>query len=312
MIGRDFFKIIGYNINLCSGDSMHNNQTLVRELIRNIQVEVREAGHIRCPATWRDIDYVPDYNKLYLIEDGAGWINVDGRDYYPTAGQLVVMPIGVRQSFSYTSQDNTYLKYWTHFTARVGEADFFQFVRCPVLLNVPDFGEAAHLFRGLAECFASDAPDMQLMAKCYLYQILAQLVRAVGEENLTAVRGGEMARLATVLQYIDSHLADNITVEQLAGEMYLHPNYFIRLFKSGIGVSPIHYLNRKRLDRAKQLLANSSLSVSQIAEMVGFASASYFSKIFRQKMNLSPSEYREQCAGTDGPDTRNNTSIPNG
>jgi AraC family transcriptional regulator, arabinose operon regulatory protein len=95
-----------------------------------------------------------------------------------------------------------------------------------------------------------------------------------------------------VLQYIEAHLTDNLTVEELAQIAHFHPNYFIQLFKNFTGNSPIQYINRVRLEKAKHLLTMTELNVSAIADAVGLE-LSYFSRMFREHNGVSPTAYRE-------------------
>src|SRR5690606_31222368 len=90
---------------------------------------------------------------------------------------------------------------------------------------------------------------------------------------------------------IDDHLADNMTLEDLARIAYLHPNYFISMFKNTIGCSPIQYVNMKRLETAKKLLAQTDIQVADIAASVGMQNH-YLSRLFKQHIGISPTRYR--------------------
>ena len=98
----------------------------------------------------------------------------------------------------------------------------------------------------------------------------------------------------SVLKYIEKHLDDKLTIEQLSDVMHLHPNYFIRHFKSFFGVSPIRFINNMRMEKAKQLLSESDMSVAQIAKLVGTDDIFYFSKQFKKYNGYAPTEYRHK------------------
>jgi transcriptional regulator GlxA family with amidase domain len=103
----------------------------------------------------------------------------------------------------------------------------------------------------------------------------------------------EATRIHTILQYIHDHLHERLSLELLAKQIHIHPNYFIRFFKEAVGVSPIQYITTLRVDKAKNLLENPELTIREVAEAVGIP-WSHFSKVFHRKTGQSPSEYRSQ------------------
>lgn len=75
----------------------------------------------------------------------------------------------------------------------------------------------------------------------------------------------------------------------------MNPDYLGSLFKDAMHCSITMYIQQKRLDQAKNMLENTELPISQIAELVGYDNLSYFSKLFRQKVGCQPGEYRKGC-----------------
>lgn len=99
---------------------------------------------------------------------------------------------------------------------------------------------------------------------------------------------------ALAKRYIDANYAKNITLDVLAEITHINKFYLAHSFTECMGQSPINYLTEKRLDASKQLLANSNLSVAQVASNTGFSSQSYFSQIFKKKVGITPQQYRKQ------------------
>lgn len=97
----------------------------------------------------------------------------------------------------------------------------------------------------------------------------------------------------TVCQYIDEHLSSEITRSELAGLVYMNPDYLGTLFKEEMGCSMTMYIQQRRLDQAKMLLRETEMPISKVAETVGYDNISYFSKLFRQKIGCQPGEYRK-------------------
>ena len=98
---------------------------------------------------------------------------------------------------------------------------------------------------------------------------------------------------AAVRRYIDLHFKEPLTLDQLADEAHMNKYYLSHAFKREYGVSPINYMITKRIEESKYLLAETDLSMSQIAQLLGFSSLSYFSQVFRRTQAVTPMEYRQ-------------------
>ncbi len=96
-----------------------------------------------------------------------------------------------------------------------------------------------------------------------------------------------------VRRYIDNHFKENLTLEQLAGLAHLNKYYLAHAFRREFGVSPINYLISRRIEESRFLLRETDHSISQIAQILGFSSLSYFSQSFRRLEGVSPVEYRK-------------------
>lgn len=95
-----------------------------------------------------------------------------------------------------------------------------------------------------------------------------------------------------VFKYIDENYKENITSAVAAEELYMNINYFCRKFKMHFGHCFTDYLCMHRIEKSKVLLRGSQLPISEIASRVGFNSFSYYSKMFREYVGMTPSEYR--------------------
>jgi AraC-like DNA-binding protein len=98
--------------------------------------------------------------------------------------------------------------------------------------------------------------------------------------------------LIRVREYIGGHLGENIELETLAGIAGLSKWHFARAFKQSVGTPPHFYLLQRRLERAQQLLAETDLSLAQIALRIGFSDQSHFSRRFRMFVGMTPRSFR--------------------
>jgi YesN/AraC family two-component response regulator len=114
------------------------------------------------------------------------------------------------------------------------------------------------------------------------------------EPNSDAViNKGSFNRFIQVLDYIDKNIDKPISLKDMADEVSIHPNYFSDLFMKHIGERPISYLTKKRLEKVQVLLATTGRSVKDIAISSGFHDTDYFYRIFKKKVNLTPTQYRK-------------------
>lgn len=95
-------------------------------------------------------------------------------------------------------------------------------------------------------------------------------------------------------EYIEQHLHENLSRTVLANEVYLSEDYVSKIFAKSTGMSITSYIANRRIQKAKEYLENSSLPVSKIAVEVGYCNFSYFSKIFREIVGVTPNEYRSK------------------
>jgi AraC family transcriptional regulator len=100
------------------------------------------------------------------------------------------------------------------------------------------------------------------------------------------------ARLKQVLDYIEAHFDQQTHLSDLAETASMSPFYFARLFKNSVGVSPHKYVMTRRIERAKELLKRSSMSVLEIGVRVGYLDAKHFRVIFHREAGVSPNKFR--------------------
>lgn len=114
-----------------------------------------------------------------------------------------------------------------------------------------------------------------------------------GGQALMELRNGlSPERRRRVLEFIEANIADPITLTALANVAALSPHHFVRSFRAAMGVTPVRYVWNQRIQRAKTLLADRSLSLLEIALSSGFKSASHFATAFKQATGKTPSAYR--------------------
>lgn len=104
--------------------------------------------------------------------------------------------------------------------------------------------------------------------------------------------------VARAKQFITEHQTEELSLEQVANAVHTSKFYFCKMFKKATGINFTDYLSRVRTERAKNLLLNPNLRVSEIAYEVGFQSLTHFNRVFKRILGRSPTDYRGQLART--------------
>lgn len=144
-----------------------------------------------------------------------------------------------------------------------------------------------------------DEPGERLLASSLAHEIVDHaLLNQVGLRQGLRLKGGLAPSLRRQLvDYIEAHLDQPITLGELALRCNLSEYHFARMFRASFGLPPHQYLLARRLHRACQLLRLGVMPLGEIALLCGFASASHFSNRFRQAVGATPGEYRSAIRG---------------
>jgi len=122
-------------------------------------------------------------------------------------------------------------------------------------------------------------------------------VNESGLPCVTRIRGGLPEwQQKKLTQYIEEHLAEDVSLSSLAELVHLSPYHFSRAFKQSFNMPPHRYLTNQRIERAKSLLAARKLSVTEIGLDVGFSETSSFTSAFRKVTGETPTDYRRRLA----------------
>jgi len=115
-----------------------------------------------------------------------------------------------------------------------------------------------------------------------------------------------------VVQYIEEHLTDTITVDELASLTKLSKTYFSRIFKTSFNESPYSYVLRRRMELAKDLIVGTNAALSEIALDCGMSDQAHLCKTFKKVFGTTPKYWRRPSLGTDGTFERKSASSVRG
>ncbi len=151
--------------------------------------------------------------------------------------------------------------------------------------------------RSLTAELESNQLNSRLFAETLAIALSIHLLRHYCEHSQPLreyTTGLPQRKLQQAIEYINEHLAENLSIEAISDELEMSQYHFSRLFKQSVGESPYQYVMQQRVLQAESLLKNTSLSVAAIASTVGFANQNQLTIQFRKFTGTTPSNYRKQ------------------
>lgn len=259
-------------------------------LISNLNVTVNNGGFISIhPKTPWSIDlHTFNQNKFYCVTEGSCTITIQGKTYVGHKGDWFFIPANTPHCYE-KDTSCVFEKYWMHFDVYPTSTDLFSLLELPYFVRADQ--EAMEIFELYAKTVDRSITDVLRIKSCALL-LFAKYIE-LARKSQVSVKSSSDERLDDVLRYINDNLDKPISNEELARMCHLHPNHFIRFFKTNTGQTPSYYIKCRRMDTAKRLLEESDLNISEITERMGFEDISYFSKQFRSFYAMSPREYRK-------------------
>lgn len=115
--------------------------------------------------------------------------------------------------------------------------------------------------------------------------------------DFTGIKHVDVIHKATA--YIKQHYAGKLTLDEVAGHVYLSKSYLSKIFKEELHCNFASYINNLRVEKSKILLMDHSINLVDLASMVGFEDQSYFTKVFKRIVGVSPGKYRENRGGSN-------------
>ena len=148
---------------------------------------------------------------------------------------------------------------------------------------------------GRSDALQAALTQLESADTCELFlEQLKQVITDCGQANIILRKIGRKEIRETV-QFLYSHYNENITLDQLADNACMSRTYFCKVFKEEVGSSYTDFLNKIRIEQAKQLLCKSNLHTREIADRTGFPDYRYFCRLFKQQTGKTCGEYRKSC-----------------
>ncbi len=272
-----------------------NYITIMMKHFEHMNIEVAAGAEtVLNASSVKDREDVYDCNRFLFVKAGEGVLIVQDKEIPLVKGMFCAILSGTPHRVALEPNENLTVQ-WCHFRSSYEDRDLYRTLKIPFHIQLTDVNEASALFDRLFEELAEDRLTSRLRIKAIMLELISLYLDNLPIGSKEGTPTEDLQKIDLVLQYIDNHLDDNITVESLAKQVYLHPNYFIVFFKGILGYSPIQYVNQRRMEIAKGLLLLPECNVSTVASRVGMQ-IYYFSRMFKAHTGLTPSRYRKQAA----------------
>lgn len=283
--------------------------TIMMKHLEHMQIEVAAASETEVdPSSLKEREITYDCDRFLFVKEGEGRLIVQGKEIPLVKGMFCILLSGMAHRIA-VEPDASLTLQWCHFRGIYGDRDLYRTLKLPFYLQLSDFESTSALFNKLIEEMVRENLTSRLRIKAYMLELISVFLEHLPGITQEGSPTQDLQKIDIVLRYIDEHLADNITVEDLAKQVFLHPNYFIVFFKGILGCSPIQYVNQRRMETAKALLLQPECNVSDVAGRVGMQ-IYYFSRMFKAQTGLTPSHYRKQAANASNGARFKGGSIP--
>lgn len=241
---------------------------------------------------WHSLPHTHKHTEVFFIVSGKGKFLIQDQVFPVDANNLVIINPNVPHTeASMSAQPLEYIVLGIGGIELSANANFNgQFC----ILDHVESVDISSCLRNILREMEMKNTGYEDICQAYMEILIIRLMRniALAEQVEPHVMHSNR-QCAAVKRYIDIHFKESLTLEQLSTEAHMNKYYLSHAFKREYGISPINYLISRRIDESKYLLTETDLSLSQIAQLLGFSSLSYFSQVFRKANGCSPMEFRQ-------------------
>lgn len=248
-----------------------------------------------------------DFLEMFFIQSGTGHYLVEGELVAIEEGDLLIINPGIRHQSRIAPETKLPA---TEFCVAFSDVRFLGMPENTMPLPGGTFlmhttGEMrrklVRLCASMQEENAMCRQGQYFMMKSYLMQMILLVIREQFEpverqKGYSFESVNKKYIVEQILNFFEEHYSDRISLEQIAENMYLSPFYISKIFKSETGDTPIRHLIDIRLEKAMELLKEGGTeSIQEVAASVGYDDAYHFSKLFKKKYGISPSQAKKKA-----------------
>lgn len=241
---------------------------------------------------WHSVPHTHNHTELFFIVSGKGQFLIEDQIFPVDVNNLVI----INPNVSHT-EDSLNAQPLEYIVLGIDGVELATSANSNGQFCILDHFSSVEI----SSCLRNILREMELkntgyedICQAYMEILIIRLMRNTALSVQTEPQGISSNRqCAAVKRYIDMHFKEPLTLAHLSEEAHMNKYYLSHAFKQEYGISPINYLIYRRINESKYLLTETDLSMSQIAQLLGFSSLSYFSQSFRKTQGVSPMEFRQ-------------------
>ena len=279
---------------------MSNERYLMMESdIKSLSFQLESITKSKYDSDWHSTLHTHPFTELFYVVDGKGEFNIQGQRFPVKANDFVI--INPQVEHTELSSPDEPLEYivlginglsFSNLTPVSEGGHPFSF------FNLRD--EQKDILRylnAMVQEATSQSMSYELVCHNLLEILLIKILRHQHFDLEVSKQSKATKDISFIKHYLETYYHESIQLEDLASMTHLSRFYISHSFKKEIGMSPMEYLIAIRIKESKILLRTTNYSISQVADIVGFTTPTYFSKQFRKSTGISPTDYREQYQG---------------
>lgn len=263
--------------------------------------EQEYSGYLKvnsCGKNWltdRDYNTVRENGRIdysvYYVSKGECRCHINGKVIRAGEGSVVIYFPKVKQHYSFKKEDASQML-WSHFSGTACEIFDELGLDSPAVIKIRDKKQFESAFEKMITAFYKKTQYFDVACQGYMSVLLSLIAQSkvTLAERKTKISNENMEKVISLMYDNYNHPID---IKEYAKLCYVGEDHFIRVFKAYTGLTPYKYQLKIRIDRAVQMLENTSVSVAECAEVVGFGDTSYFSRVFKRYTGHCPSYYKK-------------------
>lgn len=234
-------------------------------------------------------------HELVLIVGGKGLVGIEDKEYDVKKGMLFYFNPGL-EHFLETDKEDPMHFYGVHFdfahliinesscwNVREGEC-----LPIELVTQINNSYILVDIFKKLNTYWKNKLPGYQLICRALLQQFIFEVLE---DSRAKKFNHSTYTRIEKIVDYIHRNFQEKITLEELSELSELTPTYLSKIFRKITGYTIIGFINRLKVDKAKELIIEGNNKIKEIAHLSGFEDEFYFSRVFKKLEGVSPSNY---------------------
>ena len=233
-----------------------------------------------------------DYHFIHFVKEGKGLLEIENQKIEVHENQIFIVPANVVST--YTADQHEPWKYsWIGFMgiqSGIFVQTLLQSSKEKYVIDCPNAAFYESRIKDIIELNRNNLASF-FRINGIMYDIVGNILT---EYPIEQIMSSTTSISFQAMRYMDLHYHDDIQISDIANSIGIHTNYLSSMFKNEMDISPKKYLSNLKINKAKELLAESDNPINIVSSSVGFSDALSFSKFFKKEIGISPSEYRKE------------------